>query len=133
MILGALEAGGTKMVCSIGDENGKLFERESFPTTTPEETLRNMQQVQRAASAPADPSDQDQRVAAKAAAMAARAQQEIAAKGGAGQEETAKVAQGTPVAQNQQEKEDPSKNGVASVLASIREAQIQAQQLMPAA
>ena len=101
--------------------------------STPEETLRNMQQVQRAASAPADPSDQDQRVAAKAAAMAARAQQEIAAKGGAGQEETAKVAQGTPVAQNQQEKEDPSKNGVASVLASIREAQIQAQQLMPAA
>lgn len=39
MILGALEAGGTKMVCSIGDEQGKLFERESFPTTTPEETL----------------------------------------------------------------------------------------------
>ena len=37
---------------------------------TPEETLRNMQQVQRAASAPADPSGQDRAVAAKAAAIA---------------------------------------------------------------
>ncbi len=39
MRLGALEAGGTKMVCSIGDETGRLFSRESFPTRTPEETI----------------------------------------------------------------------------------------------
>lgn len=39
MILGALEAGGTKMVCSIGDERGSVIERESFPTSTPEETM----------------------------------------------------------------------------------------------
>lgn len=39
MKLGALEAGGTKMVCAIGDETGKIFEQESIPTTTPEETL----------------------------------------------------------------------------------------------
>lgn len=39
MNLGALEAGGTKMVCSIGDETGRLFERETFPTTTPAETM----------------------------------------------------------------------------------------------
>lgn len=39
MLLGALEAGGTKMVCAIGDENGNVFERASFPTRMPEETM----------------------------------------------------------------------------------------------
>ena len=39
MRIGALEAGGTKMVCAVGDENGEIFERESFPTLTPEKTL----------------------------------------------------------------------------------------------
>lgn len=39
MHLGALEAGGTKMVCAIGDEQGNVFERASFPTLTPEETI----------------------------------------------------------------------------------------------
>ena len=36
MRLGALEAGGTKMVCAIGNENGEIFERISIPTETPE-------------------------------------------------------------------------------------------------
>ena len=39
MLLGALEAGGTKMVLSLGDENGNITERTSLPTTTPEETM----------------------------------------------------------------------------------------------
>jgi fructokinase len=39
MRLGALEAGGTKMVCAIGDETGKIYEQASIPTTTPEETM----------------------------------------------------------------------------------------------
>lgn len=39
MRIGALEAGGTKMVCALGDETGKIYERESFPTLTPDETL----------------------------------------------------------------------------------------------
>lgn len=39
MRLGALESGGTKMVCAVGDADGRIFERESFPTTTPEETM----------------------------------------------------------------------------------------------
>ncbi|MBE5859435.1 MAG: ROK family protein [Butyrivibrio sp.] len=39
MIYGSLEAGGTKMVCAIGDENGKIFEQVKFPTLTPEETM----------------------------------------------------------------------------------------------
>ena len=39
MRLGALEAGGTKMVCAIGDETGKIFEQISIPTETPEVTM----------------------------------------------------------------------------------------------
>ena len=37
MKLGALEAGGTKMVCAIGDETGKIYEQVSIATTTPED------------------------------------------------------------------------------------------------
>lgn len=39
MRYGALEAGGTKMVCAIGNENGEILEQESFPTITPPETM----------------------------------------------------------------------------------------------
>ena len=39
MLFGALEAGGTKMVCAIGNENGEILEKKSIPTTTPEETM----------------------------------------------------------------------------------------------
>jgi fructokinase len=42
MRLGALEAGGTKMVCSIGDETGKILDRATFPTLAPAETLPPM-------------------------------------------------------------------------------------------
>jgi fructokinase len=39
MLYGALEAGGTKMVCAIGDETGKIMDQVSIPTITPEETM----------------------------------------------------------------------------------------------
>ena len=39
MLYGALEAGGTKMVCALGDENGRILEQVSIPTVTPEETM----------------------------------------------------------------------------------------------
>ena len=42
MRLGALEAGGTKMVLAIGDENGHIEKRVSLPTRTPEETIPPM-------------------------------------------------------------------------------------------
>ena len=42
MRLGALEAGGTKMVLAVGDENGNIFERISIPTQTPKETVEEM-------------------------------------------------------------------------------------------
>lgn len=38
-VYGALEAGGTKMVVAVGDENGRILDRRSIPTTTPEETM----------------------------------------------------------------------------------------------
>ena len=36
---GALEAGGTKMVCAIGDEQGRILERISIPTRDPAQTM----------------------------------------------------------------------------------------------
>ncbi|HBY70678.1 MAG TPA: fructokinase [Lachnospiraceae bacterium] len=35
MLLGALEAGGTKMVLAVGNENGEILDRISIPTETP--------------------------------------------------------------------------------------------------
>ena len=39
---GALEAGGTKMVCAIGDHCGNILERISIPTRSPAETMPEM-------------------------------------------------------------------------------------------
>lgn len=39
MLFGALEAGGTKMVLAIGDENGNIIEQKSIPTKKPENTI----------------------------------------------------------------------------------------------
>jgi fructokinase len=38
-MLGAIEAGGTKFVCAVGDEQGKIVDRIQIPTTLPEETI----------------------------------------------------------------------------------------------
>lgn len=42
MRLGAIEAGGTKMVLAIGDEKGNIFEETQMPTLTPAETVPAM-------------------------------------------------------------------------------------------
>lgn len=42
MIFGALEAGGTKMVLSIGNENNEITERVSIPTRDPDSTIKEM-------------------------------------------------------------------------------------------
>lgn len=39
MIIGALEAGGTKMVCAIGDENGMIHDKVIIPTEDPAVTM----------------------------------------------------------------------------------------------
>ncbi len=41
-IYGALEAGGTKMVCAIGTSDGSIIDRISIPTETPEITMPKM-------------------------------------------------------------------------------------------
>jgi fructokinase len=38
-MLGAIEAGGTKFVCAVGDETGTIIEKIQIPTTVPEETI----------------------------------------------------------------------------------------------
>lgn len=38
-MFGAIEAGGTKFVCAVGNESGELIERIQIPTTLPEETM----------------------------------------------------------------------------------------------
>ncbi len=42
MLLGALEAGGTKMVMAVGNENGEIIEQCSIPTQTPDITAIKM-------------------------------------------------------------------------------------------
>lgn len=42
MILGAIEAGGTKFICAIGDEEGNVIEKMVFATTNPNETMENV-------------------------------------------------------------------------------------------
>lgn len=39
MLYGALEAGGTKMVCALGDKNGRILEQISIPTIEPSVTM----------------------------------------------------------------------------------------------
>ena len=42
MLFGGLEAGGTKMICVVGNENGEILERATFPTLSPKETMPGM-------------------------------------------------------------------------------------------
>lgn len=39
MLLGSIEAGGTKFVCAVGNEDYRILEQTTFPTTGPDETL----------------------------------------------------------------------------------------------
>jgi fructokinase len=42
MRIGSVEAGGTKFVCGIGNEEGIIEERVSFPTEHPDTTIKNV-------------------------------------------------------------------------------------------
>lgn len=42
MRIGAIEAGGTKFVCGIGNDKGEVEQRVSFPTREPEATLQDV-------------------------------------------------------------------------------------------
>lgn len=42
MLFGGLEAGGTKMVCAIGDEKGNIIDQAKFPTDSPDICMPKM-------------------------------------------------------------------------------------------
>lgn len=42
MLFGGIEAGGTKFVCAVGNENEEIISKLSIPTTTPEDTFRQV-------------------------------------------------------------------------------------------
>ncbi|WP_431732471.1 ROK family protein [Clostridium pasteurianum] len=42
MMYGAIEAGGTKFVCAVSDENLNILERVSIKTTVPDETMKSV-------------------------------------------------------------------------------------------
>ncbi|MDY7044147.1 ROK family protein [Virgibacillus sp. M23] len=42
MLVGAIEAGGTKFVCAVGNESGKVLDKVTFPTSDPKETLQHV-------------------------------------------------------------------------------------------
>ncbi len=42
MLIGAVEAGGTKIVCGIGNAAGEVLDRVSFPTEQPEKTIERI-------------------------------------------------------------------------------------------
>lgn len=44
LLIGAVEAGGTKFVCGIGNESGEILERVSFPTEHPVKTLAQVKE-----------------------------------------------------------------------------------------
>lgn len=42
MVIGAIEAGGTKFICGVGNEHGEITDKISFPTDAPEITLKQV-------------------------------------------------------------------------------------------
>ncbi|WP_164667852.1 ROK family protein [Virgibacillus doumboii] len=44
MLIGGIEAGGTKFVCAVGDEDGKIIDKISLPTEGPDETLQAVEE-----------------------------------------------------------------------------------------
>jgi fructokinase len=42
MLFGSIEAGGTKFVCAVGNENYQIKDKITIPTTMPTETLQQV-------------------------------------------------------------------------------------------
>jgi hypothetical protein len=93
MAAGGQFAGSASYTYTEGPDGKKYITGGEVPISVPtgsdpEETARNMEQVVRAALAPANPSGQDLSVAAQAAAAAAQARQQAAARGKEGEADT---------------------------------------------
>ncbi|WP_291991381.1 putative metalloprotease CJM1_0395 family protein [Candidatus Accumulibacter sp. ACC007] len=84
MAAGAGLTGGATFTYQVGPDNqryavGGEVGIDTSPAADPEETIAKAQQIRAAALAPADPSSQDQKVAAMAAQMASVARLQLAA------------------------------------------------------
>jgi fructokinase len=42
ILVGSIEAGGTKFVCAVGNENLEIVDKVSFPTVEPSQTLEKV-------------------------------------------------------------------------------------------
>ena len=58
MLYGALEAGGTRFICAVGNENGQILDQVSIPTSTPEETMPKVIEYFKSKLDPALPDDE---------------------------------------------------------------------------
>ena len=58
MLYGALAAGGTKMICAVGDESGQILDQLLIPTSTPEETMPQIIEYFKARVDPSLPEDE---------------------------------------------------------------------------
>jgi hypothetical protein len=106
---------------------------DTSPASTPEATVAKMQQVRRAALAPAEPSPQDRRVAAEASAAEIKARQELVKARAEGSDEAgaAPAAEAgdessgsgtrtsTPAATAAVSPTDPSGNALTRIIASV--------------
>ena len=58
MLYGALEAGGTKMICAVGNENGRILDQSVISTSTPDETMPAIIEYFKARLDPSLPDDE---------------------------------------------------------------------------
>jgi len=58
MLYGALDAGGTKMTCVVGNENGQILDQVVIPTSTPDETMPKVIEYFKSKLDPALPDDE---------------------------------------------------------------------------
>lgn len=97
------------------------------PASTPQATLIKAEQIRAAALAPADPSPQDQAVAAAAAMMALQARQEIARQRNEGEDgggqPSASSVQGGPVNGNPQDQSQKAEKAEKAMQAYAESAQ----------
>jgi len=90
---------------------------------TPQETVSRMQQVIRAALAPADPSPQDRAVAAQAATLQQKARSDMSSTSATQpQTPTGKVQESSGAATEQTSTEQPSTTGTAPAVRSLKTA-----------
>ncbi|WLR52948.1 putative metalloprotease CJM1_0395 family protein [Bacillus tianshenii] len=112
-------AGGVSFEYTQGPDGKKYIVGGEVPIQiakgkTPEQTVQNMEQVKRAALAPANPSPQDHRVAAKASMLQMKAQQEAYKKDKESMEQYRLEKGISPNEQKQQANQEPPQEDITT-------------------